>query len=91
MYAQYQKRACPVNLPIPHLKHNGHNTLLETCHTRKDQFWAKLLRALGHQSMPALTQVAAELLREARSILEDLFRCCSHRASPQKALTALWP
>ena len=54
-----------------------YDTLLETCHTRKDQFWAKLLRALRHQLKPALTQVAAELLRENRFILEDLFRAAA--------------
>ena len=54
-----------------------YDTLLETRHTRKDHFWAKFVRALRHQSMPALTQVAAELLRENRSTLEDLFRAAA--------------
>ena len=51
-----------------------YDTLMETCHTRKEKFWVQSLRALRHRSTQALTQVAAQLLRENWSIVEDLFR-----------------
>ena len=41
-----------------------YDTLMQTCHTRKEMFWLQSLRALGHRSMQALTQVAAQLLWE---------------------------
>ena len=51
-----------------------YDTLMETCHTRKTKFWIQSLRALRHQSMQTLTNIAAQLLRENWSIVEDLFR-----------------
>ena len=51
-----------------------YDTLMQTCHTKKEIFWLKSLRALRHRSMEALTQVAAQLLRENWSIVEDQFR-----------------
>ena len=41
---------------------------------RKTNFWIQSLRALRHPSMQALTNIAAQLLRQNWSIMEDLFR-----------------
>ena len=48
------------------------DTLMETCNTRKGS-----LRNLRHRSMQLLTKVAAQLLRENWSIVEDLFRAAA--------------
>ena len=40
-----------------------YDTLMETCNTRKTKLWIQSLRALRHQSMQALTNIAAQLLR----------------------------
>ena len=51
-----------------------YDTLMQTCHTRKEKFWLQSLRTLRHRSMQALTHVATQLLKENWSAAEDLFR-----------------
>ena len=51
-----------------------YDTLMQTCHTRKEKFWLQSLRTLRHRSMQTLTHVATQLLRENWSAAEDLFR-----------------
>ena len=53
-----------------------YEALMGTCNTRKTKFESQSLRALQHQSMQALTNIAAQLLRENWSTQPSSW-CCA--------------
>ena len=49
----------------------------ESVNTTKTKFWVQSLHALRHRSMQGFTNIAAQLLRENWSIVEDLFQAAA--------------
>ena len=52
---------------------NYYNIPMKTCNTKKEQIWVQSLHSLHHRSMQVLTCIAAQLLKEKWSIVEDVF------------------
>ena len=61
-----------------HMGGGRYDTPLEIDHTKQAKLWTQSLRALWHQVMQALTQVAALLLRQNWSI--TVLDCGGYRA-----------